>query len=277
MITGVAGSAALAFAMGLRHGLDADHLAAIDGLTRWNAGAQRRFAPWCGVLFSAGHAAVILIAAVGVAHLASQWTPPGWLESTGPLISAFSLLLLSAINLRAAFGASHEHVPVGLRSTLFSRLMHAPRFWQVAALGALFALSFDAVVLATLFATTTPSGGTGVAAALALSFGLGMACVGAANGLWVARLLRHSDEASRIGSRAMTFTIALVGLLVGLGVLLTVAVRPLEQWVAEHEFIVSALAITVVLSGYIASLALIHRAKRAQTRAVAGAGHIQRA
>lgn len=47
---------ALAFILGLRHGLDADHLATIDGLTRFNVQAHPKMARWCGALFSLGHA-----------------------------------------------------------------------------------------------------------------------------------------------------------------------------------------------------------------------------
>jgi len=45
---------------GLRHGLDADHLAAIDGLTRRNARANPAIAGRCGALFSAGHGLVVM-------------------------------------------------------------------------------------------------------------------------------------------------------------------------------------------------------------------------
>ncbi|MCC6609025.1 MAG: hypothetical protein IT515_05045 [Burkholderiales bacterium] len=47
--------AALVFFLGVKHGLDPDHLVAIDGLTRFNSQADRRLARWCGALFSLGH------------------------------------------------------------------------------------------------------------------------------------------------------------------------------------------------------------------------------
>jgi hypothetical protein len=58
--------AALAFTLGLKHGLDADHLATIDGLTRFNARARPAMARWCGALFSLGHGAVVVVVAVTV-------------------------------------------------------------------------------------------------------------------------------------------------------------------------------------------------------------------
>ena len=42
---------ALVFVFGAKHGLDADHLATIDGLTRYNLRQAPARARWCGSLF----------------------------------------------------------------------------------------------------------------------------------------------------------------------------------------------------------------------------------
>ena len=47
-----------------RHGFDADHLATIDGLTRYNARANPRLARMAGALFSLGHGVVVLLVAL---------------------------------------------------------------------------------------------------------------------------------------------------------------------------------------------------------------------
>lgn len=61
---------ALAFVLGLKHGMDADHLATIDGLTRFNTAAGRlRLARVCGFLFSLGHGAVVCVVAVAASVL----------------------------------------------------------------------------------------------------------------------------------------------------------------------------------------------------------------
>jgi len=41
--------------LGLRHGFDAGHLAAIDGMTCHNASERPALAAACGALFSIGH------------------------------------------------------------------------------------------------------------------------------------------------------------------------------------------------------------------------------
>jgi high-affinity nickel-transport protein len=60
---------ALALVLGLKHGLDADHLAAIDGLARYQLSLPCRrasVARWSGLLFSLGHGLVVMLVA-GVA------------------------------------------------------------------------------------------------------------------------------------------------------------------------------------------------------------------
>src|SRR5260364_306677 len=44
----------LAFALGARHGLDPDHLIAIDNLTRYNASRRPLLARWCGFFLCDG-------------------------------------------------------------------------------------------------------------------------------------------------------------------------------------------------------------------------------
>ena len=252
MIVESAAPVMLAFVLGGRHGLDADHLAAIDGLTRWNVSAGRRFAPLCGVLFSAGHAGVILATAVALAAMASQFTPPAWLAPLGTLISAATLIVLASLNLRAAFSSAAGDAPVGLRSRFMGPVLRASGSWQVALVGALFALSFDAVAIAALFASS--AGGVAGVLEAGFSFAAGMVAVGAANGLWVVRLLRHSQDSSRRAARMMTVTIAAVAFAVSARVLLALVSEQWDRWVEEYELIVSASVVTLVLMGYFASL-----------------------
>ena len=78
---------AVVFLLGLKHGLDPDPLAAIDGLTRYNAGRKPKLSRWSGLLFSAGHGVVVTSVAVLVATVATQWRAPQWLEDVGTWIS----------------------------------------------------------------------------------------------------------------------------------------------------------------------------------------------
>ncbi|HEY6922406.1 MAG TPA: nickel transporter, partial [Steroidobacteraceae bacterium] len=193
MTAGSTISMALALVLGLRHGLDADHLAAIDGLTRWNLVRKPPLARLCGALFSAGHAGVILVAALVLAMFVRHWNPPLWLAPAGATISATVLILLSLLNLRIAFSSVDERTStVAIRSRLCNRLLQMTRGWQVALVGGFFALSFDAISLAALFAATaSPAGGPLGVAVIALVFAAGMITVDTMNGLWVVQLLRR--------------------------------------------------------------------------------------
>src|SRR5437868_15461734 len=92
---------AVVFLLGLKHGLDPDHLAAIDGLTRFNAKRKPVLSRWSGLLFSAGHGVVVTMVAVAVATVATKWQAPQWLESAGTWISIAFLTLLGMANLAA--------------------------------------------------------------------------------------------------------------------------------------------------------------------------------
>ena len=97
------GSAFLAYAFGLRHAVDADHIAAIDNSTRkLMQEGQRPIG--VGLFFSLGHAAVVVLLSVAVGFAASRvGSHFGELKSVGAVVgtsaSALFLFLLAAFNL----------------------------------------------------------------------------------------------------------------------------------------------------------------------------------
>jgi len=209
---------ALTFVLGMKHGMDADHLATIDGLTRFNASAGRkRLARLCGFLFSVGHGCVVCVVAVATSFLFQQGAVPQWMDDVGTWVSAFFLLLLGALNLYAVFTTpSHEMVQmVGLKGRWLGSLRHTGHPLTIALVGALFAFSFDTLSQAALFsATATQYGGVLQALLLAVCFMLGMMATDAANGLWISHLLQRADATARAASRIMGVTVALLSLAV---------------------------------------------------------------
>lgn len=208
----------LAFVLGAKHGLDADHLATIDGMTRFNAAAGRpRLARLCGLLFSLGHGAVVCIVAVAAGLLFPQTAMPEWLDSVGAWVSAFFLLLLGTLNLYAVLSTPpHEVVRlVGIKGRWLGRLKCAGHPAMVALVGALFALSFDTLSQAALFSASAARHGGMVYALLpAVFFMLGMMATDAANGWWISHLLKRADATARTASRIMGATVALLSLAV---------------------------------------------------------------
>src|SRR5271165_607728 len=67
------GTALLAYTFGLRHAVDADHIAVIDNVTR-KLMQQGQRPVGVGLSFSLGHSAIVVLMSVGVAFAASQVT-----------------------------------------------------------------------------------------------------------------------------------------------------------------------------------------------------------
>jgi high-affinity nickel-transport protein len=207
----------MVYALGLKHGLDPDHLAAVDGIARSNAARAPRLARWSGFLFSAGHGAAVILIAIGVSFAARNWHTPQWLDALGAWISITFLYALGLLNLYSALAtpAGELVAPVGLRSRLFARIVNVSHPALIAAVGALFALSFDTVSQVALFSLTASNmAGWGFSIVLGAAFMLGMMTTDGANGLWVAKLLARADRRALIASRAMGLAIAGLSLLV---------------------------------------------------------------
>lgn len=255
--------AAVVLLLGIKHGFDADHLATIDGLTRYNARHNPRLARLAGALFSLGHGAVVMAVALTVSTVAQHWRIPGWLEAFGAWFSIVFLLGLGVVNIAAVFAthASEPVRPVGLKSgllgSLFGRLSATSHPLWIMAVGAFFALSFDTVSQAALFAlTATQFGGWQPAMLLALLFMGGMLLTDGVNGLWIARLIRRSDEVACIASRVMSLAVSAVSLMVASFGIARQLSPLVETWSDGKELAFGFLVLAVVLSSFLLGLRL---------------------
>ena len=154
------GTAVLAYVLGLRHAVDADHIAAIDNVTRKLVQQGERPAS-VGLYFSLGHSTVVALACAAIAltsvslsaHFAGLREIAGVF---GTAISAGFLFIIALANIvslasvwrtfrRAQTGAAViELMPGGLFSRMLRPLMTViarPR--QMYPLGFLFGLGFD--------------------------------------------------------------------------------------------------------------------------------------
>ena len=265
---------ALIFLLGMRHGLDADHLAAIDGLTRLNQQRRAGVARYCGALFSAGHGAIVLGIAVAVGAVTQCWTPPAWLDALGAWVSITFLLALGAINLHAVLTAAPgKTVPlVSLKGRFLGRflgrLAQARSPLGVAAVGALFALSFDTVTQSVMFAATGAQfGGVIPSVTLGLLFVLGMLVTDGLNGWWMARLIARADEMAALASRIMGAAVAGVSLLVAaLGISRLVS-PAFEAWSDGKELAFGALLVLSLAASYLLARGLAARRPSARQHA----------
>lgn len=253
---------ALVFLLGMRHGFDADHLATIDGLTRLSHRRGLAVARYCGALFSAGHGVVVLAIATVVGSVSAHWVPPEWLDAFGAWVSIAFLLALGLVNLHAVLATAPGQTValVGLKGRFLGRLTQARSPLGVASVGAVFALSFDTVSQAALFAATAAQfGGVERSLVLGLLFMLGMLATDGLNGWWISRLIARADQIAALASRIMGAAVGGVSLLVAaLGIAKLVS-PSLDGWAEGKELAFGAVVVGVVALSYLAANTLARR------------------
>jgi high-affinity nickel-transport protein len=176
------GTALLAYGFGLRHAVDADHIAAIDNVTRKLMQEGKR-PIGVGFFFALGHSTVVVAASVAIALTAStlQARFPGLVAAGGVIgtaVSAAFLFAIAILNLavlvgvfrvfrRVRRGGACEDIEIdrllarrGLLGRVFRRLFRLiGQSWHLYPLGLLFGLGFD---------TATEIGLLGISAAEAV-------------------------------------------------------------------------------------------------------------
>lgn len=173
------GTALLAYTFGLRHAVDADHIAAIDNVTR-KLLQEKRSPLAAGWHFSMGHSTIVIAMSVGVALAATTMQSrfddlKGIGSFISPLISSFFLFVLATANLMtlrsimASFAALRrgetlhdEDLDLLLNRRGFLARIFRPVFalvsrsWHLHSVGFLFGLSFDTATEVALFEISKP-------------------------------------------------------------------------------------------------------------------------
>lgn len=213
----------LGFALGMRHGADPDHLAAIDGLTRIRPRALN------GVYFAVGHGAVVTMLAVGVGR---------FLDERLAVIGPWALVAIGFVNLWRLLTAAPT------RPT--ARFVVVQPFL----LGMLLALGFETAsqLSALLLAGKTNAWVLGAA------FTLGMVVVDGVDGYLAASTQRFAADGgvrARTGSRLLGAVVVVFAFGLGaaellgldtdavalpLGFALFGAVLGIRIWVSSHFF-----------------------------------------
>jgi nickel/cobalt transporter (NiCoT) family protein len=160
------GTAFLAYSFGLRHAVDADHIAAIDNVTR-KLMQQGKRPVAVGFLFSLGHSTIVVVgalliavAALGLQQRLDHFRSIGGV--IGTLVSAFFLLAIAGVNivvLRSVYRTFRsvrrgepyvdEDLDLLLANRGFLARIFRPIFsmiqrsWHMYPLGVLFGLGFD--------------------------------------------------------------------------------------------------------------------------------------
>jgi len=203
------GTAFLAYSLGLRHAVDADHIAAIDNVTRKLIQDGKRPIT-VGFFFAFGHSAIVLIAAVLIAFTVGALARFQSFSQIGGVIatatSAAFLFAIAAMNLLILRSVWRRFETVrkggtyavddldllqggrGPLSRLFRPLFALIRHsWQMAPLGFLFGLGFDTATEVTLLGLAGAEAAHGVSIGAILVypalFAAGMALIDTTDGV----------------------------------------------------------------------------------------------
>ena len=186
------GIALVVYGLGLRHAVDADHIAAIDNVTRKFMQENKRPVS-LGFFFALGHSAVVILIVVAVASAALMLANFGPLQNAGNVIgtsvSALFLFVIAAMNIvifasiyrsyrRVRGGGSYvaEDVDILLNSRgLLSRFFRPMfgligRSWHMFPLGFLFGLGFDTATEVATFGLSAAQAAKGLSLLSVLVF-----------------------------------------------------------------------------------------------------------
>ncbi|HTA99581.1 MAG TPA: HoxN/HupN/NixA family nickel/cobalt transporter [Bradyrhizobium sp.] len=168
------GTAVLAYSLGLRHAIDADHIAAIDNVTRKLMQEGKRPVA-VGFFFALGHSTVVVVASLAVALTANAVSDQlaGYREIGGIIgtsASALFLLLIAIANIIVLRGVyrtfrlvergqivTEEDIDALLQQRGWLARLFRPLFrfvsqsWHLYPIGLLFALGFETASEISLF------------------------------------------------------------------------------------------------------------------------------
>lgn len=252
------GTCLLAYGFGLRHAVDADHIAAIDNVTRKLMQEGKRPVA-VGFFFSLGHSSVVVLATLAIALTAHAlngkfvaFKEIGGLIGTG--VSVFFLFVIALMNVLILFQTFHAFrrlrrggpppdesdfdsllAPGGLLGKIFRPLFGLIRqSWHMYPLGFLFGLGFD---------TATEVALLGISAA-EVSHGLSVTSVLVFPALFTAgmSLIDTTDGVLMLGAYGWAFVNPIRKLLynmtiTGLSVVVALVVGGVEAlgFVADHS------------------------------------------
>jgi high-affinity nickel-transport protein len=137
-------SAFTVFALGLRHGADPDHLAAIDNVTRNAYVKTPLLSRFVGTMFAAGHSIMVLALSALAGLLGARFAAHGQtIETIGTWVSIAILVLIAVLNIRQLRTGSGTHI-AGAKTRLLPRaLREGSNALLAIPIGLLFGFGFE--------------------------------------------------------------------------------------------------------------------------------------
>lgn len=237
-------SAFTVFVLGLRHGADPDHLAAIDNVTRNAYERTPLLSRFVGTMFAGGHSVMVLALSALVGLLGSRFSAHSALiETIGTWISIVVLLAIAAANVRQLRSGGGL---VGVKTRLLPRALREGSSALLAIpIGLLFGFGFETSSQVAAYAVAFGAD-AGIFGALVVggTFCLGMVCTDTLDSVLVHRLISYRAE------RLPALMRVWIGSVTALAVI--VALYELAQMLGWHppfsDLTVSALLVGALLA-----------------------------
>ena len=209
-------SAFAVFALGLRHGADPDHIAAIDNMTRNSYDRRPWLSRFCGTIFAGGHSVMVLSIAALVGLLGTHLGKYGaTIETIGTWISIGVLVLIAVLNLRQLKAGGDGRI-AGVKTRLLPRILReATSPWVALPVGLLFGFGFEtsSQILAYSVAFGVRAGVVG-ALLVGAMFCLGMICTDTLDSVLVHRLVSDRVSLHAATMRVWIWSVTIVALVV---------------------------------------------------------------
>lgn len=212
----IASSVFTVYALGLRHGADPDHLAAIDNLTRNSLERAPLLSRFVGALFAGGHTIMVLAIAILVGYLGTRFAAHGVLiETIGSWLSIAVLIVLAAINLRQLANGQNDRIFGAKIRLLPAALRNGTSPWLALPVGLLFGFGFDTSTQVATYAMAFAAD-AGVAGALLVgsTFCAGMVCTDTLDSLFVHRVISYRSGNLPRAMRAWIWSVTILAVAV---------------------------------------------------------------
>jgi nickel/cobalt transporter (NiCoT) family protein len=204
----------LVFVLGLRHGIDADHLAFIDGQIRYNWRIGSPIARWVGTLFSFGHGLVVAGIAVILGIFVNHFTFPAYFDTASTWASIVTLFVIGSLNfynLIRTKSIEQEFQLNGLKGRFLPKFVKSTANpFLIILIGGMFALAADTVSQTSAWALAAGHAGGFMSVVVGCVFMLGMLLTDTVDSLITYQMISKTGRVGRSASRLIGWVIVVL-------------------------------------------------------------------